>query len=41
MLLFLAGSFVGSLAMLFTMSLMMAAKRGDEQIEAYFKEEAY
>jgi hypothetical protein len=41
MFIFIAGMVVGSIAMLFTMSLMFAAKRGDEQIEAFFKEKAY
>lgn len=38
MLLFIAGTVVGSFAMLFTMSLMVAAKKGDQQIEAYYQE---
>ncbi|MDP4087219.1 MAG: DUF3789 domain-containing protein [Bacillota bacterium] len=35
MLTFIAGLFVGSFSMLFTMSLMVAAKRGDRQIENF------
>lgn len=41
MLLFIAGLFIGSIAMLFIMSLMAAAKKGDEQIEAFFNKKAY
>ncbi|WML46806.1 hypothetical protein RCG23_14285 [Neobacillus sp. PS3-34] len=41
MFIFIAGLFVGSFAMLFTMSLMVAAKRGDQQSEAFFTEKAY
>jgi hypothetical protein len=40
MFIFIAGLFVGSLAMLFTMSLMFAAKRGDMQIEAFINEKS-
>ncbi|WP_162829852.1 hypothetical protein [Neobacillus bataviensis] len=36
MLLFIAGLIVGSFAMLFTMSLMVAAKRGDEAGDGSF-----
>ncbi len=41
MFIFIAGLFVGSFAMLLTMSLMFAAKSGDQQIEAFYKEKAY
>ena len=39
MFLFIAGTIVGSVAMLFTMSLMVAAKRGDQQIEEYYQDQ--
>lgn len=35
MLMLLIGIFAGSIATLFTMSLMMAAKKGDEHLEQY------
>lgn len=35
--LFIAGSMTGSIVMLFIMSLAIAAKRGDEQIEMIFE----
>jgi hypothetical protein len=41
MLIFIAGIVVGSAAMLFTMSLMVAAKRGDQQIQTYYQEKVY
>ncbi|MEH7306888.1 DUF3789 domain-containing protein [Neobacillus drentensis] len=41
MFIFIAGLFVGSFAMLFTMSLMVAAKNGDQQLQAFYKEKAY
>jgi hypothetical protein len=41
MFIFIAGLFVGSFAMLITMSLMFAAKNGDEQIQAFYKGKAY
>ncbi|WP_425320368.1 DUF3789 domain-containing protein [Neobacillus soli] len=34
MLIFLAGLFVGSFSMVFIMSLMVAAKRGDQLLES-------
>jgi hypothetical protein len=37
MMLFVAGIIVGSVAMLFTMSLMVAAKLGDQRMETYTK----
>ncbi len=37
---FIAGLVVGSLSMLFVMSLMVAAKRGDQQIESFYREKA-
>jgi hypothetical protein len=40
MLIFIAGLFVGSFAMLFVMSLMFASKRGDLQIEAFINEKS-
>ena len=40
MFLFVAGIMTGSIVMLFTMSLMVAAKRGDEQIERLIEEKA-
>ncbi|WP_235846653.1 DUF3789 domain-containing protein [Neobacillus drentensis] len=41
MLIFITGLFVGSFAMLVTMSLMIAAKNGDQQIQAFYKEKVY
>ncbi|WP_277613983.1 DUF3789 domain-containing protein [Neobacillus muris] len=41
MLYFLAGLFVGSPCVLFTMSLMVAAKNGDQRLEAYQNEKSY
>ncbi|MDP4163599.1 MAG: DUF3789 domain-containing protein [Bacillota bacterium] len=41
MFIFISGLFVGSFAMLFTMSLMMAAKRADEQSEQFFNKSAF
>ena len=38
MFIFIAGLIVGSFTMLFIMSLMVAAKKGDQQIEAFFNE---
>jgi hypothetical protein len=38
MIIFIAGLVVGSFASLFTMSLMYAAKRGDQQIERFLNE---
>ncbi|WP_301337161.1 hypothetical protein [Bacillus sp. FJAT-29814] len=38
MLLFISGLFVGSFAMLLIMSLMQAAKKGDQQIDGYFNQ---
>jgi hypothetical protein len=41
MLFFVGGLLTGSFTMLFIMSLMVAAKRGDQQLEAYMQEKAY
>ncbi|MEH7299378.1 hypothetical protein [Neobacillus drentensis] len=41
MLIFVGGLLTGSFTMLFIMSLMVAAKRADQQIEAYYQEKAY
>ena len=41
MLLFLAGLLVGSFAMLTIMSLMVAAKKGDQQLEVFRNERVY
>jgi hypothetical protein len=38
---FVAGLLVGSVAMLFIMSLMVAAKKGDHQLETFQNERAY
>ena len=40
MFLFIAGVMTGSIVMLFTMSLLAAAKRGDEQMEMMMEEKA-
>lgn len=40
MFIFVAGILLGSMAMLFTMSLMYAAKRGDQRSEIFFNTEA-
>jgi hypothetical protein len=40
MFLFISGLFVGSFTMLFIMSLMMAAKKGDQQVEAIYDDKA-
>lgn len=39
MLTFLAGIVIGSFSMLFIMSLMVAAKNGDQQIELFLSKE--
>jgi hypothetical protein len=41
MFIFIAGLFVGSFAMLVTMSLMVAAKNRDQQIQTFYQEKAY
>lgn len=41
MFLFIAGVLVGSLSMLFTISLMFAAKKGDQHVDPLFNEKAY
>ncbi|WP_277398269.1 hypothetical protein [Neobacillus citreus] len=37
MFIFIAGLLTGAFMMLFIMSLMVAAKKGDQQMEDYFK----
>jgi hypothetical protein len=41
MFLFFAGVLVGSLSMLFTISLMFAAKKGDQHVDPLFNDKAY
>ncbi|WP_256989033.1 hypothetical protein [Bacillus sp. EB106-08-02-XG196] len=41
MFIFLAGLFVGSFSVLLIMSLMVAAKKGDHQLEVFRDERAY
>ncbi|MEO2075940.1 MAG: hypothetical protein ABGX20_11265 [Bacillus sp. (in: firmicutes)] len=41
MLFFIGGLLMGSFTMLFIMSLMVAAKRGDQQLEAFYQDKAY
>ncbi|WP_278187249.1 MULTISPECIES: hypothetical protein [Bacillaceae] len=41
MFIFISGLVIGSTAMVFIMSLMMAAKKGDKQTEAFYQEKAF